>query len=663
VIIIDIKQYLGVFIEESREHLDSLNKNLLDLEKQPDDIQIIDEIFRSAHTLKGMAGTMGFEKVSILTHEMENILTFIRNGQINATTQIIDLLLESLDTLETLITSISDKSTESDIDVNNLIDKIRNVNAIDDKAFRHKETQKSFCLNEFENRIITEAKNRNLNTYEIKIVLNTDCLLKSARAFLIFRNLEKHGEIIKTIPSVEEIEDGEFDDILMYLITNSEHSAVLKEVQDILEIETVKVTPIDYKKAREQSVAAVGTVEIQENVNPLKAKNKNTLKRKIGKTVRVDINRLDNLMNLVSELIIIKTRLEGMEGSVDNKTPDLFEAIEYLERITTSLHDAVMKVRMVPIEQVFNRFPRMIRDLSKELKKKVIFNIEGQDTELDRTVIDEIGDPLIHILRNAVDHGLELPEEREKAGKPVEGIITLKAYHDGNNVVIEIQDDGRGIDLKRVAEKAVTMGLISQDIARMMKKDELVELLFKPGFSTAKQVTDVSGRGVGMDVVKTKIESLGGNVEVKTTEGEGTCFQIRLPLTLAIIQALMVEVGSEKYAIPLSTIKETVMIEKEKISTLHKNEVMLFRGSVLPLLRLHKPLGIEKDNIDDKEVTVVIVKKGEKLTGLIVDALIGQQEIVIKSLGKFLNNIRIIAGATILGDGRVALILDTNALS
>ncbi len=365
-------------------------------------------------------------------------------------------------------------------------------------------------------------------------------------------------------------------------------------------------------------------------------------------------------MNLVSELIIIKTRLEDIE---DSKTKqNMIEAVEYLERITTSLHDAVMKVRMVPIERVFNRFPRMVRDLSKELGKDISLYMTGEETEVDRTVIDEIGDPLIHLIRNSIDHGIEGPNERRKLNKPETGTVSLRAYPDGNNVVIEVQDDGKGIVVEDIKAKAISRNLITKDAADNMNDQELINLLFKPGFSTADKISDISGRGVGLDVVKTKIESLGGLVEVHSELNKGTKFIIRLPLTLAIIQALMVMVGDEKYALPLNSIKEITTIKSKDIRKVQNQEVVLYRNNTLPILRMNNILKVNLDLEDKDEIIVVVVKKGDKMAGLVVDDLIGQQEIVIKSLGKYLSGIKIIAGATILGNGQIALIVDPNSL-
>jgi two-component system chemotaxis sensor kinase CheA len=690
VIEMDMKQYIEVFVEEAQEHLNNLNQYLLKLEVSPENPEYIDEIFRSSHTLKGMAGTMGYEKISEITHEMENVLQGIRNGEIKINSKTVDVLFECFDILENLVGSILQNGAEGNIDTSKVINRLKSVfeiNESDEKDYNKDhnkghdvdENKKTSRLNfnEFEENLIKAAYEKKFNIFEIQISLNDDCLLKSARAFVIFKNLERIGEIIKTIPPVEDIEDEKFQkEFTLYLITSSAKEQIEKMLGSISEIQKIWVTPVDYTKketipVKEKNDLEGGeynTVIVESEQDPSKSISQ---KLKTGKTVRVDIEKLDNLMNLVSELIIIKTRLEGIGENREIGIQELHEAVEYLERITTNLHDAVMKVRMVPIEQVFNRFPRMVRDLSKELNKEINLHIEGEETELDRTVIDEIGDPLIHLVRNAIDHGIETPEERKRQGKQANGNIILKAYHDGNNVVIEIDDDGKGIDLEKVLAKAIEKRFITVKESKELSEQDILQFLFKPGFSTSERITDISGRGVGLDVVKTKIESLGGTIDIETIQGKGSKFIVRLPLTLAIIQALLVGVGTEKYAVPLNSIKETVTINSKNINRIKNQEITLFRGEVLPIIRLNELLDISgnifensaSNDFYNEDLTVVIVKKGEKLLGLAVDELIGQQEIVIKSLGKFLNNIKLIAGATILGDGQVALILDVNTLT
>lgn len=657
-------QYLDVFLEESREHIQSLNNNLLSLEENPTK-EVLDEIFRSAHTLKGMAGTMGFDQISEITHEMENLLQDIRSDKLTVTPDLIDLLLECVDILEALIDDVAINSQESDRNIELIIEKLRQRNfnlskaEIEKKSININETKEKNIFNEYELHLIKEAIDKNLSIWKITVELDSECLLKSARAFLVFKTIENLGDIIKTDPIVQDIEDEKFDrEFIIYLVTSSSKDEILESLNNVSELKSVKIEPVEDsvikgKKSKQKDVGKNKNLKPTKNLKHVK---------KPSKTLRVDIDRLDNLMNLVSELIIIKTRLEDLDekGDIQKRR----ETIEYLERITSNLHNAVMKVRMVPIENVFNRFPRVVRDLSRELSKKICLDIEGAETELDRTIIDEIGDPLIHLIRNSADHGIESPEERRKKGKPEEGTIKLKAYHDGNNVIIEVSDDGRGIDTERVLRKALDAGLVSEEKAAKLTETQILSFLFEAGFSTKKEITDVSGRGVGLDVVKTKIESLGGTIDVKMKKGEGTTFSISLPLTLAIIQALMVVVGNEKYAIPLSAIKETVIVSTDEIKKVQKREVTLLRGNVVPIIRLRKILDV-RDSInenDEKELILVIVRRGEKDVALAVDGLLGQQEIVIKSLGNYLKDINFIAGATILGNGEVALILDADAL-
>lgn len=671
----DMNQYLEIFIEESQEHLQNLNQSLLGLETNPKDMQILNEIFRVAHTLKGMAGTMGFSRMTTLTHQMENVLDDIRNGKIAVTTFIVDVLFECLDFLENSVNYIANNSTESNASADDIIAKLNNIlsgkGAGEAQAIEAPKTEAAdqgiIKFNQYDNGIVAKALEQGFNVFKVKVLLDSGCMLKAARAFIVFQTVERYGEIIKAVPKVEDIEDENFDSEFSIAIISHESEDVIKqELQTISEVNQVVFEKVDrVEDIQIESVGSALSEEEQSNVPQSEEKESgedvHNKKAKTGKTVRVDIDRLDNLMNLVSELIIIKTRLEG--AGTDNTDQDMSEAVEYLERITTNLHDAVMKVRMVPIERVFNRFPRMVRDLSKDLGKDITLSMSGEETELDRTVIDEIGDPLIHLIRNSLDHGIEDKEERTKKGKSPTGNLYLRAYQDGNSVVIEVEDDGNGIDINKVRKKAIEKGLISQSEADMLDERESVELLFRPGFSTAEKISDISGRGVGLDVVKTKIESLNGAVEVETVSGKGSKFIIRLPLTLAIIQALMVTIGNEKYAIPLNVIRDITTIDAETIRNIHGQEVVLNRDNVLPIIRLNRVLDVEGSTTDtDKEMTIVVVKKGEKHAGFIVDSLIGQQEIVIKTLGKYLSGIRFIAGATILGDGQVALIVDTNSL-
>lgn len=669
----DMNQYLEIFIEESQEHLQGLNQSLLGLETNPKDMKILNEIFRVAHTLKGMAGTMGFTGITNLTHQMENVLDAIRNGKVEVNTAIVDILFECLDYLDNSIGAIANTGKEGTGNADAIIERLNGIlqkkTAAEEIAAAVEVQQDDLMkLNQYDESIIRKAVQQGMNIFKVKVMLAKDCMLKSARAFIVFQTVERYAEIFKSIPKVEDIEDEKFEsEFTIAIITKESEALIKKELESISEIIEARFEKIEASEEKEADrIISEDTLEEKDKATASADEKENNedvhgKKAKMGKTVRVDIDRLDNLMNLVSELIIIKTRLEGVGSELKNQ--DMTETVEYLERITTSLHDAVMKVRMVPIERVFNRFPRMVRDLSRDLAKEINLIMSGEETELDRTVIDEIGDPLIHLIRNAIDHGIEEKEERIKINKSPGGTVSLRAYQDGNSVVIEVEDDGKGIDVEKVKIKAIERGLVSKVDADELDEKSIVEMLFKPGFSTAEKVSDISGRGVGLDVVKTKIESLNGIVEVENTKGKGSKFIIRLPLTLAIIQALMVTIGEEKYAIPLNVIRDITVIDAETIRNVHGQVVVLNRNSVLPIVRLGRMLDVANvESEESKELTAVVVKKGDRNAAFIVDSLIGQQEIVIKTLGKFLSGIKYIAGATILGDGQVALIVDTNSL-
>lgn len=692
----DMSQYLQIFIEEAKEHVQSLNECLLQIEKDPEDKDVLNEIFRVAHTLKGMAGTMGYTKMTKLTHDMENVLHAIRNDEIKVTSDLVDVLFKCLDALENYVNSVVNTGGEGDKEYKNVIDALNGILANKGTVKTPEKTRTAaekteqpvnegkyltaqLQLDEFEKNAVNKAIDMGINALKITLVLNSGCLLKSARAFILFQTLERYGEIIKSQPSVQDIEDEKFDNEFTVIVVSKENEQLFaKELNSIAEVDEVIITtldkfdsetsatvedankPVSETKASETvPEAQKHAADSQEAAKP----NANNAPKKTQRTVRVDIDRLDVLMNLVGELIITKTRLEGTD--ITEKPQEYHETLEYLERITTNLNDAVMKVRMVPVETVFNRFPRMIRDIAKDLGKEIELKMSGEETELDRTVIDEIGDPLIHLLRNSCDHGLESTEKRKDLGKSEVGRINLTAYQSGNNVLIEVEDDGAGINIDKIKNKAVENGIITKEAANSMTQQDAIELLFRPSFSTADKITGLSGRGVGLDVVKTKIEQLGGTVEVETQSGRGSKFIIKLPLTLAIYQALLVNVGGEKYAIPLGAIYQIYNWSAEDVKTVQGQEVILLRNMVVPITRLADSLEVPNRNeqANQKQLKIVIVRKGEKLTGLVVDSVIGQQEIVIKSLGKLLTGIKYLAGATILGDGNVALIVDVNSIT
>jgi len=696
----DVSQYLEIFIDETKEHLQSLNEQLLILEKEPENENTINEIFRAAHTLKGMSGTMGYKRMQNLTHNMENIFSEIRNGKMSVTATIVDLLFKGLDALENYLSNISSTGDEGSEEYTEIISQLdvclkqglgempaaapaapaATAVAVEEKAAEatsDKEKYRAFKYADHEKHAMNEAISTGQHAYGITVFIQETCLLKAARAFLVFKTLEGLGTVIKSEPAVQDIEDERFEfDFSMVLITKESLEAVKKAIMSVSEVDSVYLSEIKaeeiampkeevVEQKQESAGAAQAAVAQAPQAAAEKKQTTQTSKPVVNRSVRVDIEKLDDLMNLVSELIIAKNGLVSINNADESAKQDnsgFNEQIEYLERITTNLHTSVMKVRMVPLESVVNRFPRMIRDLSKKLDKKMELYISGEDTELDRTVIDEIGDPLLHLLRNAADHGLESNEERAALGKPETGSIILNAFQEGNNVVIEVKDDGKGIDAEKIKAKAISKGTITAEQGDAMSDKEIIDLLFRPSFSTAEKISDVSGRGVGLDVVKTKIESLGGDVEVRTTLGQGSNFIIRLPLTLAIIQSLMVELGTEKYAIPLGSIQTIEDIPVSDVKYVQTKEVINLRGTVIPLIRLNDVLDVESVKAQDENLTVVIVTKGDKLAGFVVDNLIGQQEIVIKSIGKYINNSKMISGATILGDGEVALILDVNTL-
>ena len=707
----DVSQYLEIFIDETSEHLQNLSDCIMELEKDPENMDTINEIFRAAHSLKGMAGTMGFKRMQRLTHDMENVFQEVRSEKVKVTSSMIDLLFKCLDAIEGYLDNVKASSDEGTEDNELIIKELNDFIAAEDGAAAapapaQAEPKKEeapaqtaggddkkyfeFGLSESEKDKIKQAEEGGAHIYGMTIYIQKECLLKAARAFLVFKAVEEFGEILVYNPSSQNIEDEKFDcDFSIFIASDEPYEKIAEAAKSVSEIDKVVGEEVKYEtlaakqeKAEADAAAAEKSQDAPAEAAPAqeqpqaqavkpaaKTQSSGNKKQTVAKpvtnrTVRVDIEKLDALMNQVSELIIAKNSLVSISStdSGDFQNQSFHEQIEYLERITTNLHESVMKVRMVPIESVVAKFPRMIRDLSRKLDKKMELYMTGEDTELDRTVVDQIGDPLQHLLRNSADHGLEDNATRIAKGKPEVGSIFLNAFQEGNNVIIQVGDDGNGIDVEAVRNKAIERGVITEEQAETMSQKEIINLLFLPSFSMAKKITDISGRGVGLDVVKSNIEALGGDVEVKTELGVGTTFTVRLPLTLAIIQALMVEIRDEKYAIALGSISNIEDIPVKDIKYVEAQEVIHLRGKVIPLIRMDQVLDIEPKEEEPESLTVVIVQKGENLAGLVVDNLIGQQEIVIKSLGKYINNNKIISGATILGDGEVALILDVNVL-
>ena len=686
----ETNQYMEMFLDESHEHLQSLNDGLLGL---------VNEIFRNAHTLKGMSATMGYNKIAELTHEMEDVLDALRKEQLKINEDIIDTLFKCVDSLEQMIDNVGNGEPEDLIDVSGLVAKLSSIlkgEAAPAAAPAPAATpapaaqaatpapaassSKTFDLTESEKSVIQEATSSGLRGIHLTVTLAETCLLKSARSYMVMNALDEVGEVIKTIPPAEDLEQEKFErSFEVILVSPAEETAIQEAVMNISEIEKAETEIIDLNAKPEpapepvkeekpvapppppkpsapanapahKAPAASKAAPAQPSGGAGAAK-----KAHASQSVRVDIDKLDTLMNLMGELVVNKVRLEQIGQT--HRLSELTETLEQMDRVTTDLQNIVMKVRMVPVSQVFNRFPRMVRDVTKELNKEINLTIEGEETELDRTVIDEIGDPIMHLLRNSLDHGVEMPDVRVQKGKPRVGEVKLIARHEGNNVVIMVTDDGKGIDADVIRRKAVEKGLFTQDEVDRMDDADAVRIIFLPGFSTAEKISDISGRGVGMDVVRSKIESLSGHVDVETHVNEGSVFKIKLPLTLAIIQAMLVKVQEEVYAVPLGSIDSTIQITPEEIKTVQNHEVIVLRGEIIPIIRMEQTLFVPHVK-DSDELFVVVVHAGESKAGIVVDKLIGQQEIVIKTLGNLFMGLKMFSGATVLGDGRIALILD-----
>jgi len=687
-------EYLGVFIDESREAIQRMNDILLEVEQDPENMEAINELFRILHTLKGMAGTMEFNTMMTLCHRMENVLDEIRNGRMKLTEDIVDKLFKGADVLDQMLNMIVDEGTDelTDVDVDGLIGDFESILGQKPKKEKHEKKEESKSDENEENEkkeeeeeendsipieitdellhVSKEAEEKGFKTYYVKVFLKEGTQLKAARMYLVFHKIEDMGgEILRTHPSVEDIEDEKFEwDVDLLVVTKQDSEKLLKALSAVSDVERVIIKEVDLEEIKKQQEKKEEKPKKAESKKPSStqaqtsalAKDHDKKKRKITQTVRVDIEKLDTLMNLMGELVIARSRI--VETLKKYNIKEIDESLAQLSRITLDLQNIVMKIRMVPIAYVFNRFPRMVRDLAKQMNKEVNFIIKGEDTELDRTFVEEIGDPILHLLRNAIDHGIESKEERIAKGKSPVGTIILSARHEGNNVVIEVADDGKGLDREKIAKKAIERGLIDEARAATLPDEEIFQLIFLPGFSTKDQVTEVSGRGVGMDVVKNVVESLKGNVSIESQKDKGTKVTIRLPLTLAIIQALLVKVNNLVYAIPIASIDSTLKITKEDIQVVQDQEVVVIRQEVIPIIKLWETLQIPHDE-EAEAMNVVIIRIGNKKYGVVVDTLIGQDDIVIKSLGKLFRDVKEFSGGAVLGDGSIALILDVTNLA
>ncbi|WP_457564800.1 hybrid sensor histidine kinase/response regulator [Caminibacter sp.] len=635
------------FLVEAFEMIDEMDQDLIELENNPDDLELLNKIFRVAHTIKGSGSFLNFDKLTHLTHHMEAVLDKARKGELKITPEIMDVILESVDAMKAILEYIRDNGTDEspDVDIEPIVKKLDAIVKGEygvEKTESESEKEDDLGIN------LDEITLDNIDEIDLDSLPPevADAILKKI-VLEVNKPMDEQEKTQENDSKEKQTEDNKEDK------ENEEKKEESKNEEESKPVESESKTP-----------AKTESKELKEAKKEMK---KHIISTK-EQTIRVDVKRLDQLMNLIGELVLAKNRLIKIYNDVEERyegekfLEELNQVVSSISIVTTDLQIAVMKTRMLPIGKVFNKFPRLVRDLARELGKKVKLIIEGEDTELDKSIIEEIGDPLVHMIRNAVDHGIEPPEERIKKGKPEEGTIWLRAYNEGNMIVIEIKDDGKGMDPEALKKKAIEKGIITPQEAENMSDKEAFMLIFKPGFSTAAKVTNISGRGVGMDVVKTNIEKLNGIIEVDSVPGKGSTFKLKIPLTLAIIQALLVASQEDLFAVPLSNVIETVRIVEEDIYTIEGKSVLKLRDEVLPLVNMADIFEIEKILEPEKYLYVVILGLGATKIGLIVDRFIGQEEIVIKSLGEFLKGLPGIAGATIRGDGRVTLIVDVASL-
>lgn len=684
-------EYQDMFLEEADELLQELNQNLLKLEKNPSDDEIINNIFRAAHSLKSSAAFVGLTDLGDLAHKMENLLQGIRDKVMKVTPAIVDVLFQCFDVINDVIREVSSGNPPSK-DFSSLIKKIESVGKQGNIQEEKKEAPAPKRIQLSTNIIkdIRDGINNGLSCCEIAITLDPDAAMKSLKVQLVLTNLEKIADILVTIPSIEEVSMPEFDNRVQIILLTS---ATVEELKKACEVD--QVTRIDLRKIElvkkdnkvalkyheqetlfeEKPEADTRARDVEEDVIPdeeekdeIIIRSKDDKKTLQLRTVKVSVEKLDQLLNNVGELVIANSgfyklyeemRRLNIEKSIINEFKN---RMEQMSRIAKDLQSGIMKTRMVPIGQVFSRFNRLVRDLAKEFDKKVVLEIKGEETELDKKVIDVIGEPLMHLIRNAVDHGVESVEERRQQKKPEIATITLNAYQGGNQIFVEVSDDGKGLDLKKIKAKAIEKGLASPEMIANMDKEEIYNFIFTPGFSTSDVVTDISGRGVGMNVVQETVNELNGSVAIESEPGMGTRFILSFPLTLAIIPAIMVRVQRELYAIPLSDVIETIKILPEEITTIEGHEVINLRGEILSLIRLNNFVGIESGLKGNERMPVVVVGYGNRKIGIVVDLLEGKQEIVIKSLEQNYRTVAGLAGASILGDGSICLILDISSM-
>lgn len=669
----DNSKYLEVFFEETAVHLQVLNDRVLELEEDPTDLEILNEIFRSAHTLKGMAATMGFDAMAKLTHKLENIFDLLKSQTIKADKKTIALIFDCLDTLSDIEADLQ-SGIDDERDVSALLDRL---NHAEEGATAEEEKEEVMPAEQWNTElqsiemadmeVIQAAAAEGYQAFSLAVKIEDSSMMKNARVFLVMSKLEQHGDILYSEPHAEILENEDFGSVFkLLLLTKDNMETIEAAAKDNSEIEDVLIKMVtaealcetEETTAKPEETSSIGKEEARE---PIKdqgkaAKKKSSSKPMAGNhSIRVDIQKLDDFLNAVSELLIHRTRLEDL-----TKQHEIFEMREPLEqvaRITTELQDLVLKIRLQPVSTVMTSFPRMVRDLGKELGKTFRLVIEGEDTELDRTVVSELGEPLIHLLRNSADHGIEPAERRKELGKDPEGLIQVTAYQEGNRVVLMVKDDGKGIDSQTIKESAEHKGIATEGL----NEKELQQLIFHPGFSTAKEVTSISGRGVGMDVVKQKISSLGGTIEIISEVDKGSIFKINLPLTLSIIDSLLVKVEAETFAIPLDIIEKVVEVQAGDIVETYGRSLYVREDEPVPVIWLKNELDLSQQEQSIQHL--VLVQLGEYRYALSVNELVKQQEIVIKKLGKELTDVNKYLGATVLGNGEIVLILDVTAIA
>ncbi len=662
----DVSRYKDIFLNETRENLSLLNQLLVRLEGNPSQPDIIDEIFRSIHTIKGSSATMKYDKIMELAHEIENIFDIWRSGKGRPEPDLIEIIFNALDNLENLIDEV-ETGNEERSDISSILRRLKVAQSLIKEVGQREGPQAKIKLSPVEQKALEKAEEKGRTAFKIEITLEVNCAFKSVRAYMIFKSLEEWGEIIGSSPARSFIESEDFDvsyelGFEVYFVTEKDQESLQKSLNPIPEVHEVLITPLEVEELpppkTEEMINKVSAPVGGEVLGPQPRVEKLTPTFKVSSRVQVNIEYLDDLMRLVEELVIYKSRLVQV-GSKYN-LEELNELLIYVSRLTSNLQDEVMRVRMVPILQIFDRFPRMVRDFAREKGKEIELVIEGREIEVDRTILEQIGDPLIHLIRNSIDHGIEPIVERTAKGKYPRGVIWLRAERTRNEILITVEDDGRGMDPDLLLKVALEKRAITPEEASQLTEEEILMLITIPGVSTAKEVTDVSGRGVGMDIVMAKLRDLGGNLEISSSLGKGSKFTMRLPLTLAIIPAMLIRIGEEVYAISLSHVGEVIDVYKDDIKTVKGQKVILWRGMVVPLLKLSDVFGCQQE--ERYPLSVVVVEIGNRRGGLIVDSLVDQQEIVIKSLGKILSEVKGFAGVTILGDGSPSLILDIKSL-